>query len=297
MTFMKSVILVALSLFVGSVFAQNPPTISCGDYRVAQGNSCGQPGAVVYNHAGYPTNARIGGQSVQTGVNWAPLLASQAMRIPTGGQIPQGQCTWTERLQNILLSGGVGGLVGLLAGDNGRAAGQGAAAGVLIGTTIPCETKQKFLRAHGYNPEEEQSGELYQGGNTRRPTATTTPSSCNIEGMNPIHGVTAEDCAKLNGRMTVKVPSSCNIDGMNPIHGVSSEECAKLAGRMSVKVPATTKQVEVTPAYCRLTLTRNGVSMTKNVLNPERQQSYCDELPRALQNGTKTWENLQVVNL
>lgn len=98
---------------------------------------------------------------------------------------------------------------------------------------------------------------------------------------------------------TVIVPAKCDFGDGVVAHSYEGQAgCDKLAGRMTVKVPATTKRVEVTPAYCILKRSRNGQSEVKNVLNPVRQQSYCDnDLPNGLRNGTMTWETLQVVNV
>ena len=191
--FMKMAILLTSVLFAGSVLAQNPPTISCGDYRVAQGNSCGQPGAVVYNHAGHPTNARIGGGNH----DW---LANQAIRIPTNGGIPSGYCPWDERLKNVGISTFLGAVFGALVGDNGRAAGQGAAVGLLAGTVVPCNAQQQYLEQRGFQQQQQQQqiGERYQGGNTVR-----TPSNCNVGGKD-FGEMPEASCTKVRESLTVR---------------------------------------------------------------------------------------------
>jgi hypothetical protein len=121
---MKSVIL-SLVFFVVHAFAQSP-TIMCGDYRVAQGNACGQPGVMVYDQMGRPTNQMIGGGQFNM-ANDIGLL-QQLLASQQAGQQGLSACGWTtagaiagatlgslnsaHRTQAMILAGLLGGAIG-----------------------------------------------------------------------------------------------------------------------------------------------------------------------------------------
>ena len=71
-------------------------------------------------------------------------IPQNAIRIPSGGAIPQGYCSWEGRAANVGAGALIGGIVGVLAGDNHRAAGKGAAVGALAGVFIPCQQLQQL---------------------------------------------------------------------------------------------------------------------------------------------------------
>lgn len=144
--FVKMVI-VCFVLFAGSsVFAQCVPPN--GEYRnpytgfIENSPRIFDPQQRCY----VPQGTQSGNIQQNQGVQ---VLANQAIRIPVGGQIPQGYCSWSERLQNVGLSTLLGGIFGALVGDNGRSAGQGAAAGLIVGTVVPCAAQQQYLQGVG----------------------------------------------------------------------------------------------------------------------------------------------------
>lgn len=69
-------------------------------------------------------------------------VPQNVIRIPSGGAIPQGYCSWGGRAENVGAGALIGGIIGVLAGDNHRAAGRGAALGATAGLFIPCQQMQ-----------------------------------------------------------------------------------------------------------------------------------------------------------
>lgn len=190
--FMKLVIL-SVSLFAGNaVFAQCVPMN--GEYRNPY------TGFVENAPRVFDSNLRCYvPQGTQSSNNQGvQILANQAIRIPVGG-IPSGYCAWDERLKNVGLSTVLGGIFGALVGDNGRAAGQGAALGLLVGTAVPCAAQQQYLQGIG------GQGQVVSGGNTR-----TVPSNCSIDGkpeLQNLKGLSEAQCAEVARLAGTKVQS------------------------------------------------------------------------------------------
>lgn len=141
-------VIVAFATFCVAGFAfANPPTISCGSYRVAPPETCNafrQP----YDTNGNPVggiqqmNVVQQGGVITTGYNpnqWQQTLAQQAIRAPFG-QPPQGYCSWGGRTENIAIGGALGAIVGAIAGDNRESARKGFLVGAAMGTFVPCDT-------------------------------------------------------------------------------------------------------------------------------------------------------------
>lgn len=74
----------------------------------------------------------------QQSKNGVQILQSSAVYVSNGASVPQGYCSWTDRLANIGISTLIGGFLGALATDTDRGAGKGAAAGGFTGMFIPC---------------------------------------------------------------------------------------------------------------------------------------------------------------
>lgn len=70
------------------------------------------------------------------------VLAQQAIRVPFGQQVPQGYCSWGGRIENLVVSGLIGAVMGNLVGGNRSATQKGAAAGMVVGLFVPCNTPQ-----------------------------------------------------------------------------------------------------------------------------------------------------------
>ncbi len=112
-----------------------------------------------YGTWGYNNNTRqwvppgvVVNQNVQNGsfVSGAPVTTGYpagAVVVQQGTAAPQGYCSWGDRLVNVGVSAVVGGVIGALAGDSSRTAGQGAAIGGLAGVFIPCQQQAPVVAA------------------------------------------------------------------------------------------------------------------------------------------------------
>lgn len=133
------------------------------------------------------------------------VLQSSAVYLPSGGQAPQGYCSWSDRVANIGISTLIGGFLGALATDTSRGAGQGAALGGAAGMFIPCaQTHVAQVPTTIVN----------QGVQSGQPATVNVASSCSIEGklaLQNMRGLTDANCAaiaELAGSKTVTSSSS-----------------------------------------------------------------------------------------
>jgi hypothetical protein len=200
-TFMKSVIVSATLIAAGAAYAQFPPTIGCGDYRVAQGNSCTQAGAVVYNHSGYPTNARVGGGN---GVVVFPVIGGGYQKCEVVGA-------------------GIGATLGSLNTEHPtQATLLGMFIGGLIGNAVCTDSNNQRVVVQGQG----QNGERFQSGST-----VTVRTKCEFG-----NGVTAyvdgdqSGCARLASLMTKTVPAS-TARSSTPVANATEEEPTLVQGR------------------------------------------------------------------
>lgn len=160
------------------------------------------------------------GQVVTSGQDqdWGRILASQAIRVPQGQQVPNGYCSWSGRAENMIVSGLIGAVVGVLAGDNRRAAAKGAALGMVVGTFVPCQTLQQATSiAEGRRV-------VVQGGET-----TTVPAKCDFgDGVVAYTYEGKSGCDKIAAKMSSRVAGESNAV---PQEQSSTTGCGvKLAG-------------------------------------------------------------------
>lgn len=128
--------------FGATVFAQCLPMNAPGPPRLWDGErGCYVPQGTPSLNSFNNQQVIVGGQYYNH-QQWQQLLASQAIRVPQGQQVPNGYCSWGGRTENIVASGLLGAFVGVLAGDNHRAAAKGAALGMMVGMFVPCSTLQ-----------------------------------------------------------------------------------------------------------------------------------------------------------
>ena len=114
--------------------------------------------------------------------------------------MPQGYCPWGGRFENVIGGGVIGALIGALAGDNHRAAGQGAALGALAGVAIPCQqqVQQVAYQQPVYGNGEIGGSPQYQ--NTGR-AVSRTRFTCTIPGMPVVSVDREEDCGIIARRI------------------------------------------------------------------------------------------------
>lgn len=200
---LKLILAALLVSFGATVFAQCMPMNAPGPPRLWDGvRGCYVPQGTpaVYNGNN--------GQVITSGQDndWGRILASQAIRIPQGQQIPSGYCSWGGRVENMAISGLIGAVVGVLAGDNRRAAAQGAALGMVVGTFVPCQTLQQASLA----PESRRV--VVQGGET-----TVSPARC-VVGGEDFGNVSEATCLKIRDKLTTTTTSETRQVVMKPAY-------------------------------------------------------------------------------
>jgi len=148
-------------------------------------------------------------------------VPANAIRVPVGRAVPHGYCSWGGRVENVAAGALIGGVIGLLAGDNHRAAGKGAAAGATVGLFIPCQ--QEALRQPvQYVPQAQQQF-------LERPQ-TQQSEHCTETGKKK--GILNLPGHQKDGQVVCALPEDPNIsrwiDGSpttNPLEGVCRHTC------------------------------------------------------------------------
>lgn len=213
---LKLILAALLVSFGATVFAQCMPMNAPGPPRLWDGvRGCYVPQGTPAVYSGN------NGQVVTSDQDWGRILASQAIRIPQGQQIPNGYCSWGGRVENMAISGLIGAVVGVLAGDNRRAAAKGAALGMMVGTFVPCHTLQQASLA----PESRRV--VVQGGET-----TVVPAKCDFgDGVVVYTYEGKSGCDKIAAKMSSRQTASSDSANLAPQEQASATGCGvKLAG-------------------------------------------------------------------
>lgn len=112
------------AIFPSLGFAQSPPTIQCGSYRVAQGDSCNNGYAPAYDAVGRPLGLRVGdirgnsGQYVQQYGQMAQVGALGLNNCELGGAAIGAGVGYLVTGKKNHTGGAIGGaILGAIAGD------------------------------------------------------------------------------------------------------------------------------------------------------------------------------------
>lgn len=128
------------------------------------------------------------------------VLPVDAIQVPVGTQAPQGYCSWSERFLNVGASALVGGVLGALATDTDRGAGEGAALGGLVGVFIPCAQAAQVANTPGM-----VANQGVQGGQTTG--VTTSGVACSTGGETFLVNST-EQCARMAMKIATTTPAT-----------------------------------------------------------------------------------------
>lgn len=206
----------AFMAFVVFCFSQltfaGPPTISCGSYRVAQGESC-NAFRIAYDQNGNPQNGIAPMQYVNQndgnfngGGYWQQNLAQQVIQVPYNQQPPNGYCSFDDRAKNMFAGAFFGAIVGAIAKDSREGARQGAALGATMGLFVPCASLQQAGGSNGWRG---------QGGNP-----------CADQGRVPVN---------VNGELRCKLPERARAQRVAQLPPQPVEDpCADQPGRVAV---------------------------------------------------------------
>ena len=128
-----AVLAVFLSLFGGQAFAQCYQAPSILGQGPQGGNPCwgGNQQQVIVSRP-VVTQTFIPNQAPNQAPNQVPSQPVGSSGTP---------CSWGGRVENITAGVVVGAILGVLAGDNSRAARQGGAVGGLVGASLPCSSQ------------------------------------------------------------------------------------------------------------------------------------------------------------
>lgn len=166
---------------------------------------------------GVAVNQNVQNGSFVSGIPVATGYPAGAVLVQQGAAAPQGYCSWGERFLNVAASTGIGAVFGALAGDSTRAAGKGAAAGVMVGVFIPC---QQPVQQGGVVRQLVAPGQAQQGSVTVYAPQGSSGFMCAVEGIKEV--------------FLVKDPSTCpqiagNIAKAKVGTALSSQEAAPAA--------------------------------------------------------------------
>jgi hypothetical protein len=221
--------------------------------------------------------------------------------VPTSGMAFR-PCSNEERIERAGLMTVAGGIVGVLIGDNHRAASRGAGLGLLYGMGSDCRVAMPIQResvnssTRVVSAEEQVGGE---GGYKQRPRTIHHPADCDIGGHSDMQGldVSPEKCESLRNAQRVTKPGRCIIGGVSYTELVDNDAgCKAKEKELTVNKPAQTvvaHDPNVPVAYCPI---YGPGGEKKHVVNRERRDAYCGEVIRDLQARKISWDNLETVN-
>lgn len=150
------------------------------------------------------------GQGVTLITTQQPIILQ---RVPTGQVF--NNCTAEQQIHRagLMAAAGtvIGGLGGLLIGDNGRAAGKGAGAGLIGGALYAMSTECRVAV-----PQGNVAGQVFQPGQT-----VSGQSSCDVGDLKGLKGLSEADCKRISVALAEKPKESTGATSVNTATGTA----------------------------------------------------------------------------